>query len=661
MESCGTLDNMSAIHDGPRLPGALTKLHTSIKLLVHSHNRLEPYNLSGDVLSVNLGKTIKGVGQATIELPPRVNYLNTLGPDDYVNIYFNKGDGKGWVRTFFGLIDRVEESSSVAEDGTPTTRYYLICSDFMKIFEKTQYYTNPHLNSRDDFVGDSIGNPLAHISIMSNGLLMNGGPADVVAQVIFSLLGFSGQFTLPDSYVSAFQNTGVLDENRSLRLNFAEALMTDQQQSGLGPSGLSGLVQESQASVPQAASVDSEQQLTNTAASLGLSLEDADSIVSDNPARYQRLLEDASVSEAIYSLPGSPNRESSVGTRTQAITTIARGAIPGRPPTVLDLINIGTFVERAAIDGYTFSSSIANYSGPILQLLNQFSNDIVNELYFDLRPVSSTGSGIAEGATWSTEPDELAGNVGPNGEPMGVKYVPAMIMREYPFSTIETLDGSNVTMSMNDGQGQQATYGVFPLGAIFSNKPNAPGRHVIPFPNINVIDNAEGSASETKKHLDVATISTGDIQTSVFGRSDTDHVNLLGLTSDSFLGRDAEYYMKDLAPIVTPIHIHRHGLRVRVLSTNYARYEPRVARQVAPNQPRAPQEAAEAQEAPPEALSDNVFNYANWHQPAIVTEQYNGQQVVLNRTRHAGTRWGYVRNTDGGVNKRMHNGIDIFG
>lgn len=669
---------MSAIHEGTRLPGSVTKLHTSAKVLVHSHNRAEAYNLSDDVWSIQTGKNIKGVGQANIALVPRINFLNYLGPNDYVNIYFNKYDGRGWVRTFFGLIDRIEEDYSVSEQGEPTTTYHLICSDFAKIFDTTEYYTNPSLHTHDNFVNSSIGNLLPKLAIRTQGLLLQGGPADMVSQIIFTFLGFSQQFTLPESYVSAITNSSVLDENRGLRLQQAEAVMNASQIQGLGEGGVQGLLNNAQNQTqrqlqgldePVSASSDRTTLLRQVSEALEVDIDQVDSLRAQNPQAFNRLLTDANISQELHSLDGSSGA-SDVGTMTRSIGTILRGASPALSPTVLDLMNVGTFIERATIDGFTFNSAIPNYHGNITNLLRQHSHDIVNELFFDLRAVSDDPSGMAEGAQWSVDPDELGGNVDASGN-AGVRYVPSVIMRENPFSTIDAVDASGVTLGLRGPNNELLQYGLFPIGAIYSNKPNVPGRHIIDFPNINAVDKMQGRSNPGKRHLDVATISSADIVKTTFGRSDTDHVNLTGLISHSFMGQSAQQYMKDLSPTVSPIHVQRHGLRVRILTTRFARLHDSGNQGQQPTRPAAaiePQQSTatepEVEEAVPtvEAPRTTV-----WAPPAIVRERHPrentraGEKVLIPEPT-AGTRWGYVRTQNGDAGKqRMHNGIDIFG
>jgi len=663
---------MSAIHEGPRLIGPFRKQHTKVKAIIHSHNRPEPYDITDDVFNCTTGKNIKGVGQANLACVPRINYLNHISPNDYVNIYFDKSDGHGWVRTFFGLVDRVEEGFEVTEEG-PSTVYYIICSDFTKIFDKTEYYTNPSWHTDDSFLNSSVGAMLPKMSIRSQGLLIQGGPSELVTQIIFALLGFSQQFKLPDSYVSAIQNTSLVDENRRLRIQTAEAVMTEEQRNALGDTGAQGLLDRAAKTTanqayglesPPSAENDRAALTSQVATLLGVDIDQVDSMRAQNPENFSRLLAEENVARELHSLPGTA-AEQAVGTRTGSVATILRGASPASSPTALDLINVGSFVERETIDGFTYNSSIPNYHGSIINLLRQHSNDIVNELFFDLRPVSDTGDGLAEGCQWSTDPDELAGNIDTAHGNRGVRYVPAVIMRENPFSTIQEVDATNVSIGLReppgpDGQqGALLQYNLFPIGAIFSDKPNLPGRHIIPFPNINAVDKSTGRSTAGRRHLDVAVISTDDIVKTSFGRSDTDHFNITALVSQSFMGQSAQQYMKDLSPIATPLHVQRHGLRVRILSTRFDRLHDASNQGQTPTaQPNQPPPTQTVPEQAPVTPASGT-----WHPPCIVTQPHpvpESPYPVLHADKTHGTRWGYVRDLpDGG--KRMHNGIDIYG
>jgi len=182
----------------------------------------------------------------------------------------------------------------------------------------------------------------------------------------------------------------------------------------------------------------------------------------------------------------------------------------------------------------------------------------------------SLGGVPFEGTEWDRDPDDIFGNVASDGVPTnGVRYMPSVVMREYPYGTIQSIDGTSIK---GDGEGAEAL-NYIPVGAIFSNKPNVPGRHIVEVPNMNVADNRDAvGPSKGYKIMDVAVLSEKEIRATRLGRSDEDVFNLFGMTSDVYLGSDAQYFMRDFIPVITPIHIARFGLRVREVRTRFARF-----------------------------------------------------------------------------------------
>src|SRR5690606_23484482 len=117
------------------------------------------------------------------------------------------------------------------------------------------------------------------------------------------------------------------------------------------------------------------------------------------------------------------------------------------------------------------------------------------------------------------------------------------------------------------------TYGIMPVGALFSDMPGVPGRHVIPFPNINAVDRALGRDKDepAKKHLDVAVVYENEFVATNFGKSDTDHFNVLEVDSLALNQKEGnQAILQDLFPLITPIHIVQHGIRPITKQTQYA-------------------------------------------------------------------------------------------
>ncbi len=97
--------------------------------------------------------------------------------------------------------------------------------------------------------------------------------------------------------------------------------------------------------------------------------------------------------------------------------------------TLLDLLD-RSYVERDHIDGFLASEQMLSESGNLLALMQSKANECMNELFFDLRLAGRMTR--PEGVF---EEDELGGNRDEDGR-LAPLYVPAVILREYPFTTI---------------------------------------------------------------------------------------------------------------------------------------------------------------------------------------------------------------------------------
>ena len=207
------LASSSDFEDG----SGLRNYRTSIKVIVHSHQTSVPIELGSDVVEFSFSKTIKGTGKASLVLTPSQNYLNKIFPNDYINLYISRGDSHGWTRIFFGFIDRVSESFKITERGVPQSVYKVACSDFSKVFDRTQIYFNPAIMGREDFKSSFGGVNIGGVALFSRGLVAQGSPPDVVLQTVFSLLGFGAQFILPDSFMP---NRDAIEKSRDSRAKF---------------------------------------------------------------------------------------------------------------------------------------------------------------------------------------------------------------------------------------------------------------------------------------------------------------------------------------------------------------------------------------------------------------------------------------------------------
>lgn len=642
-------------------PDGVRRYRTRVKVLVHSHNTNNVIDLSRSVHMAASNKNLKSVGQLQLGLTAERNWLNLVYPNDHINCYVDRGDGQGWTRLFYGFIDNIEESFRVDANGTPSTTYSLTCSDFQKAFEKTQIYFNPHVASRADFNGGFVGTPnIGGLGLMSRGVRMNGSPADLVTNVTLLLMGFGTQFILPSSY-----NPRLADRIRADRADFIlNRLSEDARRQVVDAGGYADFLER----IRESTGVTSD---TNT-------LTDPDSTSADDVQRAER---ERFREAAIGTLGGTGSgidTESSRGARERGIEAynVLNTTLAGYPPSLLDVMDVFTFVEREAIDGYLIGAPMWERQGNISSFLNFVSNEVVNELFYDLRPVSRDG-GLTAGTDFSRELDEIEGNQGTENTPSGVQYIPAMIMREYPFSTIDRIDASDISLSLRSSVGgagvttsNAENLGMIYFGAIFSDQPNVPGRHIAYVPNMNPDDLAQGAPSTTAaKHLDVAVVYDREIHGSKFTRSDDDHFNLFEFYSDAMLGNDARFFMQDLLPIITPVHIVRHGLRVRSLTTRFGRFSLDVVGRISETAA-APEEAEDSAPppvTPPAATprfpvdliggpttgySQGFVSTANqwWYRP----KEFDGHRPINNVA-------GNPVPADNVRYWRFHNGVDVHG
>jgi murein DD-endopeptidase MepM/ murein hydrolase activator NlpD len=155
--------------------------------------------------------------------------------------------------------------------------------------------------------------------------------------------------------------------------------------------------------------------------------------------------------------------------------------------------------------------------------------------------------------------------------------------------------------------------------------------------------------------MDVAVVHEEEIVKTTFGRSDHEHFNMFEFYSDALIGSDQRFFMQDLLPIVTPIHIMRHGLRVRTLTTRFARFSIGVADHiVAPAPTEETEESEEAAEPTPLPVVTELGP------PCIAADgaSFNGRRTNTN-----GNIWGYRQKPGIGPNGSwvFHQGVDIQG
>jgi hypothetical protein len=525
-------------------------------------------NCSRDVIECTTSKTIKAGGGASFILVPRRNYLNYIFPNDYVYIYFDPGDGRGFILTFFGFIDRIERSVSTGGNGETTTRFTVTCSDFTKAFDKTNVYFNPHIVDRGDFASQHFAGTknLGGSALRTKGITVYGTPADVVMSLAQRLMGFGAQFSVPASH----PEVGALaDASRKRRFkNLLKVLASDFQDLE-SPDDLLREQTEINAEMAQVMERAKSEMTTPLSeqisfiklwrsASTGspFSLSTSASLGDQGSLNAASALMAALGSSSSYEKINDPNVNAAIEEGQ---------TIYGTELSLLDLIDF-SFIESPAISGAILSAQIWQSQGPLWSIMNSWSNDLVNELFCDLRPLGFTETFDLRSGSYSNEPDYLYGNIGG-----GVQFVPAIVMREYPFSTVESvIPASSVKVLGHD-------LGSVPLGGygddgIWSKGRNEPGRQVSNISALNPFLLVEDSVAQAEKHLDVCVISVKDIINERIGRTDADVVNLIEVYADIGMGEMGKYMDNDVQPISNPISIMRDGLRVRTYTSKFARW-----------------------------------------------------------------------------------------
>ena len=583
--------------------------NTRVLVVCHSHEQKttdKPYNLSNYVINLTTSKTVKGAGTFSFSLVGAKNWLNYLFPDDVINIYIDPGDGKrGFIRTMMGYINRVERTESAnSETGEVVTMFTITGDDFSKALEKTEIYHNPHIANRKDFILDDFGNRnIGGANLRTKGITCYGTPASMCENLLTLLLGFGAQWIMPASYqnqaawfVQPLRDARYLKQSGKITLYFKEMLNLYTPGITVDKAIMSGVSSE-----------DLGNLIKNGPVMQGLvkDLEPLNKLINENAKKKKKTSKatEASVKALLKRINTVTQIANDIeGNLEYKALLTAYGQLSAYRTTILDYMSLD-FIETAAIDGFNSASAVWGASGSLMGLIRSFSNEFVNELCLDLRPVAE-GPGIDESTVFGTEigrasplgvkysymSDELGYNVNgipEDGFPAGppaVQYIPAVVMREYPYSVVEGIDLSGYPVF-----GKEANLGDILFGPIFAQGLNKPGRKVYDYSKaikvnsegkeVNVGTNAISTihksfppGTKALKHLDVVTINTSDVKSSNMGRSDKDVFNFFAMYNSDILQANWKYMLAGFLPVVTPISIARHGLRVRENNSKFANY-----------------------------------------------------------------------------------------
>ena len=530
---------------------------TRVAVRIDSH-LANAIDVSRDVVSLSTEKGIKSKGSFQLHLVPRRNYFNTIFPNDIVNIYIDPGDGeRGFVRTMMGFVDRIERQESTDSEGSVSSHFVVIGSDFQKAIEETAIYFNQFLRDRLDARFNKLN--IAGTALRSAGIVGSGTPADYVTNFLRILLGFGQQWVLPESYPASSNKQSIRD----------------------------GKAQQAKANIPE-----SLKQLLET---IGVN---GEFITNDIEEIIQK--SKAARAASNTSIGGEVETDEEFNARLTRVAATLQGASPLQayrqalntsestlPPGLADLLDT-RLVEHACIDGFTANSEVWNTENSTLaQFLNGHTNEIVNELMFDLRPVTRDEYDGSPTSDYSKEADDTGINAkGTEMFPLSVpavQYVPSVVFREFPYSVCKGFDASTLTLfgGPTPNSGGQSEFGeLVRFGPVFAVNPNCPGRQTYDYgevgksKGITALPGLLGDNVRGIKHIDVVVIEDTDVTHSSLGRSDNDIYNLFELTAHNF-GQLAEHYkylLSNFSPILNPISVARHGLRVRQMSTDFANY-----------------------------------------------------------------------------------------
>lgn len=269
-----------------------------------------------------------------------------------------------------------------------------------------------------------------------------------------------------------------------------------------------------------------------------------------------------------------------------AARTVSRSKKHFLPNSIASIVDFFTYVRDLHVDGQVIETPLHESVGSLWQLMMENSNPIMNECFLTLKPDVSGVLGSGSKDEWGMSP----------------RYVPALVIRERPFSWVDGR-GYLATTSKNywevsvPGPRKNAGGRTFTFGDVFFSSINAP----VSTPRLQqlafkadvsraadgtftvrnsetgeVIKNQEVSgaiARSDKFWIDRVLIKNSDIVEESIGLSDNDHVNFFMITQSSIpIASNFQKFtlLKDgLVPIFIPESIRKYGLRVREMSTKF--------------------------------------------------------------------------------------------
>ena len=298
----------------------------------------------------------------------------------------------------------------------------------------------------------------------------------------------------------------------------------------------------------------------------------------------------------IPGIAGGPAQAASAGAAGPTPAALLDGVMKHRRGraafrTLLDVLD-RSYVEREHVDGFLASEQLLSESGNLLALVESRANDCMNELFFDLRL-----AGRDPGAPVPMAPDELGGNVDEQGVVTAPAYRPAVVLREYPFTTISKETYPSSTPITGTGPVASAPTGgtvsgpqtvsaglsgpVYGLpespGVFFSSRqhpvrvqPCRPITSATPHDPQQPAAEAQAAraAAPSHRYVDTALLTVDRIVRMQVGRSDHDYINVIDLRS-SDLQADLKFINRGVVPLLSYDSFARHGMRVREITSSF--------------------------------------------------------------------------------------------
>tara|TARA_R110000824_G_scaffold43880_8_gene128066 strand:- start:24 stop:3128 length:3105 start_codon:yes stop_codon:yes gene_type:complete len=453
--------------------GVKNASRTTATVLIDTHDRGKDFgsqrlDISEYITQITLDSHIAGGGAANITLPGIDHFEDIIAAGDLINIYFDthRGDdniyNRGNVRTFFGYVDAVSKSITVSGDGSKLTIYTIMCQDFAKAIRSTEIYNNPFLShqvgdGKPDIIRDELKQNIGGLTVHAIGMPFEGTPRDIVLQGLMRCIGTGGQCILPQHYSEGLpgsQHNVTFNLNSGSGESFGKELDSLNNLSAFFDPDLIQIFNDVVAD-PNLTS-DGMQEFLSTAEEIGIEtqIEFEAKVTDEKPGvkiPYRSYLsntffkigpaigEEGNTDKTTYGPIDNKLRpviekiiikvaheSQSVSGKFRMTPLVNHLADPSvneedvvQP--ALTIFNLLCFDYMEDVDGYWGDWRWMRYSGNLMGALMDGAHTLINELFFDLRPMPTFDNSLSK--------DGL--NIKTNG---AIPMVPAVVLREKPFT-----------------------------------------------------------------------------------------------------------------------------------------------------------------------------------------------------------------------------------